>query len=156
MEPASKPRGSKIIVNFKKPRRSAAGFLKIVKAIRENVKKILKENKADGELNIALISNQKMRSLNKKYRGEKKTTDVLSFEINEGGILGDIYISLPEAKRQAKLYKVSLDDELVRLAVHGTLHVLGYTHKEMHTAYDRLSQPVEDETSSTTREVRRL
>ena len=101
------------------------------KGIRNGVSKILKENKAEGKLDITLIDDRKMRSLNKRYRGKDKTTDVLSFAINEAGVLGDIYISLPQAKRQAKLYNVSIKDELVRLAVHGTLHVLGYTHKEM-------------------------
>lgn len=131
LEPANKLRGSKITVNYKKPRRLAAGFLRIIKAMRENTAKVLKENKVDGELSIALIDDKEMKSLNNKFRGKNKTTDVLSFEINEGGILGDIYISLPQAKRQAKAYNVPLRDELVRLAVHGTLHVLGYTHKEM-------------------------
>ncbi len=104
---------------------------KTIIKIKKAVKKILKENKAEGELSIALIDDKKMRALNKKYRRKDKTTDVLSFTINEGGILGDIYISLPTAKKQAKVYNVPLKDELARLAVHGTLHALGYTHKEM-------------------------
>jgi len=52
-------------------------------AIKKSIADILKENKADGELNITLISDQKMKSLNNKYRGKNKTTDVLSFEMNE-------------------------------------------------------------------------
>jgi len=107
------------------------GAGKDASAIKKSVIDILKKQKMTGFLSIALIDDRKMKSLNKKYRGKDKTTDVLSFEINEEGILGDIYISLPQAKRQAKLYNVSIKDELVRLAVHGTLHVLGYTHKEM-------------------------
>jgi probable rRNA maturation factor len=103
----------------------------IKKAIVKNVSAALRKDKAKGSLAINLINDDQMRKLNLKYRKKDKTTDVLSFEINESGILGDIYISLPAAKKQAKIYNVTLKDELVRLAVHGTLHVLGYTHKEM-------------------------
>jgi len=106
---------------------------KIKKAIIKNVSDTLHKDKAKGSLAINLINDNQMRKLNLKYRKKDKTTDVLSFEIDEGGILGDIYISLPTAKKQAKMYNVTLKDELVRLAVHGTLHVLGYTHKEMFT-----------------------
>ena len=73
-----------------------------------------------------------LRELNKKYRNKNKTTDVLSFNLGDKkNIMGDVYISVPAAKRQAKEYNISLKEELLRLAIHGTLHVLGYTHKEM-------------------------
>lgn len=103
----------------------------IKKTIVKNVSAALRKDKAKGSLAINLINDDQMRKLNLKYRKKDKTTDVLSFNIDEGGVLGDIYISLPTAKKQAKMYNVTLKDELVRLAVHGTLHVLGYTHKEM-------------------------
>lgn len=80
---------------------------------------------------INLIDDKLMRKLNRKYRGINKTTDVLSFEIGEGGVLGEVYISHPKAKRQAKEYDCSVGEELSRLAGHGILHLLGYKHKEM-------------------------
>jgi probable rRNA maturation factor len=80
---------------------------------------------------INLIDDKLMRRLNRKYRGIDKTTDVLSFEIGEEGILGEVYISYPKAQRQAKEYNCSIGEELARLAGHGTLHLLGYKHKEM-------------------------
>ena len=78
-----------------------------------------------------------MRELNKKYRGKDKSTDVLSFSMREGETfpsnekenLGDIVISLDYARRQAKEFEVSLEDEIRRLLVHGCLHLLGYEHE---------------------------
>ncbi|HTY13046.1 MAG TPA: rRNA maturation RNase YbeY [Candidatus Omnitrophota bacterium] len=101
------------------------------RTVRRSVADTLKKDRADGTISISLVGDALMRRLNREYRKKDKTTDVLSFNIDENGILGDIYISLPVAKRQAREYSVTLKDELVRLAVHGTLHVLGYTHKEM-------------------------
>jgi probable rRNA maturation factor len=99
--------------------------------IKKTVARILKKEKIDGRINVIIGDDKLIRRLNRDYRKKDKTTDVLSFEINENGLLGEIYISLPVAKRQAKEYGVTLVDELVRLAEHGTLHILGYTHKEM-------------------------
>lgn len=66
-----------------------------------------------------------MKSLNSRYRGIKKTTDVLSFTSTEGG---DIFISLPQIKRQAKLFSVLWQEELDRILAHGLLHLFGYDH----------------------------
>ena len=82
----------------------------------------------------------RIRSLNKKYRGKNKTTDVLSFPLQEkldakalkGGILslGDIFLSLPVAKKYAARQGVGLDYEVSFLTVHGFLHLLGYDHEK--------------------------
>lgn len=78
-----------------------------------------------------------MRSLNRRYRGLDKTTDVLSFSLREGkfphiqpGILGDIVISVPVAARQAREQGHPLRREIERLLVHGLLHLLGYDHEQ--------------------------
>jgi probable rRNA maturation factor len=77
-----------------------------------------------------------MRSLNRRYRGIDRTTDVLSFSQREGqfadirsDILGDIVISVPAAVRQARELNHSLVHEIERLLVHGLLHLLGYDHE---------------------------
>ena len=58
-------------------------------------------------------------------------TDVISFSLGDGDeLLGDIYVGLPQARRQAEDFGVALDEELVRLAIHGSLHVLGYDHPD--------------------------
>ena len=109
-----------------------AGVRGTGKGIRERVFRILKKEKAEGELSITFCDDKLMKKLNKKYRNKDKTTDVLSFEFGDKErVMGDIYISVPQAVKQAKEYGVTLKEELERLAIHGTLHVLGYTHKEM-------------------------
>ena len=91
----------------------------------------MKKTIINSSIIVNLIDDKLMRRLNRKYRGIDKTTDVLSFEIGEDGILGEVYISYPKAQRQAKEYNCSLGEELVRLVGHGSLHLLGYSHKEM-------------------------
>ena len=77
-----------------------------------------------------------MRSLNRHYRGQDKTTDVLSFSLREGRfphiqpeMLGDIVISVPVAERQAREEGHALAREIDRLLVHGLVHLLGYDHE---------------------------
>jgi probable rRNA maturation factor len=75
-----------------------------------------------------------MRRLNRRATGRRGLTDVLSFSLPQpdGGLVGDVYICLEAATRWVRGDPASarLDDELTRLAVHGTLHVLGYDHPE--------------------------
>ncbi|MEX1064237.1 MAG: rRNA maturation RNase YbeY [Candidatus Paceibacterota bacterium] len=90
------------------------------------------------EVSVNLVGDSKITSLNKKYRDKNMPTDVLSFPLNDeigvksrvGDImsLGDIFISLPTAKKYAKEEGVSLDSKLKFLTVHGFLHLLGYDH----------------------------
>lgn len=104
----------------------------ISKAVEEKVKELLAKHKRNGSLGVIFCDDQMMKILNTKYRGKNTTTDVLSFEFGSSNeIMGDVYISIPTAKKQAREYNVSLKDEALRLAIHGTLHVLGYNHKEM-------------------------
>ena len=90
------------------------------------------------ELTLLLTDDDQLQVLNNDYRGINKPTDVLSFEAGEtmpgmkddDAYLGDIVISMPTAKRQAKEGGHSLKAELQLLTVHGTLHLLGYDHEE--------------------------
>jgi len=88
----------------------------------------------DGDLNVVFVNDLYIRALNKSYRDKDEPTDVLSFNYGnkqgEEGIVGEVYISVETAKRQAKEYKKSLADELVKLLVHGLLHVHGYDHEK--------------------------
>lgn len=85
---------------------------------------------------VAVMGDEGIRALNLEHRGIDAATDVLSFPAWEGedacnppdGVLGDIAISLPKALRQAQDYGHSPARELVFLAVHGTLHLLGLDH----------------------------
>jgi len=80
---------------------------------------------------MILIGDAQMRTLNRDFRRKDKTTDVLSFPLETDGntIEGEIYISCPQAKRQAPLFDNRLESEILRLTAHGLLHLAGYDHK---------------------------
>lgn len=95
----------------------------------------------NGEVSITLTNDEYMHKLNLEYRGIDRTTDVLSFALNEseepevmGGEdfneLGDIIISVERAEKQAQDYGHSVRREMAFLTVHGMLHLLGYDHME--------------------------
>jgi probable rRNA maturation factor len=87
------------------------------------------------ELSVLFVNSRRMKALNKRYRGIPKDTDVLSFPLKDEGLhhgpvmLGDIVISVPRALQQAKEFEVPFYDELLRLLVHGLLHLIGYDHE---------------------------
>jgi probable rRNA maturation factor len=81
----------------------------------------------DGELSLVLSDDEFIHQLNRDYRGKDRPTDVLSFEQDPAaGVLGDIVISVPTARRQAKVHGHSTANEIEWLFLHGTLHLLGY------------------------------
>ncbi|MBC7342291.1 MAG: rRNA maturation RNase YbeY [Clostridia bacterium] len=87
-----------------------------------------------GEAGIVLVSNESIRQLNRTYRGQDQATDVLSFSLSGTEddpypILGEVIISVERAAEQAQELGHSLERELAFLAVHGTLHLLGYDHE---------------------------
>ena len=91
--------------------------------------------KKQGVVSVHFIGDQKMQRLNSMYRGKDNTTDVLSFSMQEGekfpgeqDDLGDIFISVPQIHKQAKAYAVTYRSEIIRMMIHGTLHLLGYDH----------------------------
>ena len=84
---------------------------------------------------VILTDDTEVHYLNKTYRNIDKTTDVISFALNDNGslpgpvnVLGDIYISIPKMKEQAIEYNHSEKRELSFLTIHGFLHLLGYDH----------------------------
>ncbi len=86
-------------------------------------------------MSLHIIGDKKMTQLNFHHRGKKKTTDVLSFATHEGeGLLsddwGDVFISLPQVKKQAKEYQIPWQEEFYRMLIHGILHLFGYDHME--------------------------
>ena len=79
-----------------------------------------------------------IKELNTQYRNKKKATDVLSFSHFEGiaispwdTSIGELVISVETLCRQAKKFKVTVEEELIRLLVHGTLHLLGFDHEKV-------------------------
>jgi len=131
---------------------------KTVKKIHVSKKKIesvvfcvLDHCNLSGGVSVHFIGDKRMRTMNRLYRGKDSTTDVLSFSAQEGEAFpkvaddwGDIFISVPKILVQAREYGVSYNSEVVRMLIHGVLHLLGYDHvkkndaKEMFAIQDYL------------------
>ena len=101
------------------------------------IKRCLKHEKIDNaNFSIVFVDNEKIKYLNKEYRGIDKVTDVISFAFedneslcyNNTRFLGEIYISIPKMIEQANEYGHSEERELAFLTIHGLLHLLGYDH----------------------------
>lgn len=88
------------------------------------------EGVAAAEISVALVGDGEISLLNADYLEHEGPTDVISFALHEAGEppLGDVYVGVEQALRQAADFGATPADEVVRLAVHGTLHVLGYDH----------------------------
>jgi len=105
----------------------------ISEAVRQT---LLELNKSPGSgVTVLLMDDARIRELNSKFRGLDEATDVLSFPSGSSTpgteyYLGDIAISVPTSKRQAEVAGHSFEDELSLLAIHGTLHLLGYDHAD--------------------------
>lgn len=84
---------------------------------------------ARGEVAIALVSDARMRTLNRTYRRKDYAADVLSFPADAPPALGDLVIATGVARRQAREAGHSDQTELRVLALHGLLHLLGYDHE---------------------------
>lgn len=82
----------------------------------------------DAEVSITLTNDKEIHKLNKKYRGMDKPTNVLSFELGDDLLLGDIYISLDTVKREAAAENISIAEHTAHMVVHGMLHLQGYDH----------------------------
>jgi probable rRNA maturation factor len=90
------------------------------------------EGVRNATLSIAFVTNRTIARLNRQHLGHRGSTDVIAFgflpTIPNGPVGGDIYIAAEVARRAAREARIPLREELVRLVVHGTLHVLGYDH----------------------------
>jgi probable rRNA maturation factor len=108
--------------------------------IAEFVRRVLIALRVDDdihEVSIAIVDDDAMRNLNRQFRKKNKTTDVLTFPADDsdadpnasGRPLGDIVISIDQARRQATDQKHSLATEVRYLILHGIIHALGYDHE---------------------------
>ena len=82
----------------------------------------------NAEVSITLVDDKYIKKINKKYRGINKPTNVLSFELNDDVLLGDIFISIDTVSREAKKENISVPEHVAHMIVHGILHLLGYDH----------------------------
>lgn len=122
-------------VELTRRRRAGAGggdarrLKKVVDAV------LVAEGAGAREVSLLLTNDAEIQTLNAAWRGKDKPTDVLAFAYDEAevvsfGPLGDVIISVQRAAAQARSRRVELDAELELLAVHGTLHLLGFDHAE--------------------------
>ncbi len=108
--------------------------------------KALKVASANGAgVTIAFVSDRVMRELNRRWRGKRGTTDVLSFpagqesfEKQTGALLGDVVISMERAEKQAAEHGLRLEDEIAQLILHGLLHLCGHDHETDNGEMNRL------------------
>jgi probable rRNA maturation factor len=90
------------------------------------------ERAGDAMLSITFVGRAAMSQLNHRYLGHHGPTDVISFGLGRvgkrGAVVGDVYICVEIARENARRQGISAGEELLRLVVHGTLHVLGHDH----------------------------
>jgi probable rRNA maturation factor len=81
-------------------------------------------------ISIVFVSNLEIKRLNNEWRQKNSATDVLSFNLDDESLLGELYISPEYVRLNYKRYERKYEIELLRLIVHGTLHLLGYNHAD--------------------------
>jgi len=97
--------------------------------VKKIANKFLKHYRlANYKVSIAFVSENTIQGLNKKYRGQDKITDVLSFP-GDSKDLGEVIICYSAVKRQAKQYSDSIKDELIFILIHSLLHLIGHEDK---------------------------
>ena len=107
--------------------------------VREVVRAVCRrEHVRDALVSVTFVTNARMARLNREFLGHKGATDVITFQLHANGpgarrdaaVIGDIYIAPQVAGANARERGIGIREELARLVIHGTLHVLGYIHDE--------------------------
>jgi rRNA maturation RNase YbeY len=102
--------------------RKAVGIIKKV---------IAKEQKISGDLSFIITDDESLKKINVEFLEHDYYTDVITFNYNEGDcISGEVYISLERVAENALNYNVSLNNELMRILIHGVLHLVGYDDRD--------------------------
>lgn len=122
----------------------------IEKIVEKSIEAALKEIDFtdDYEVSVSFVGDEEIHELNRDYRGVDRTTDVLSFPMDDEftNMLGDIVININKVIEQAKEYGHSEKREISYLTVHSTLHLMGFDHeeeedkKEMRAVEDRVME----------------
>ena len=120
--------------------------LKLDPPISSHAEKIVKEtfnfkNILNYDISLVFVSDEYLSDLKKKYFEMNHYTDVIAFRLNEYGepfIEGEVYISLPRAKENAKIFDEPYSREVSRLIIHGCLHLIGLKDKT-HTEKENMT-----------------
>ena len=84
------------------------------------------ERRRRGAFSVVFQGDRATAAMNRRYLGHAGSTDVISFSLGEGtAVEGEVYVNLDRARAQARAYRVGFGEEVCRLVVHGTLHLLG-------------------------------
>ena len=98
--------------------------------VRRIVRAVLAGERREAVISVTFLGPARMTALNRDHLGHDRPTDVIAFGLAQpgGGVVGDVYVCRAVAEREARRRGIPLRQELVRLVVHGTLHVLGWDH----------------------------
>lgn len=112
-----------------------------VRIVRDAVRRVLSGERREAAVAVTFLDPRRMRQMNAEYKHHDTPTDVISFALPlpDGRLTGDVYICPWMAAREARSRGITVREELLRLVVHGTLHVLGYDHPE---GDDRVRSPM--------------
>ena len=98
-------------------------------AVKSAISSVLDGEELDYiSVSVVLVSDDEIREVNKKYLGHDYSTDVVTFPLHEDSepIEGEIYVSLQTTERNSKIYNSTHSKEIIRVVIHGMLHLAGY------------------------------
>ncbi|MDH4132147.1 MAG: rRNA maturation RNase YbeY [Gemmatimonadota bacterium] len=115
-----------------KPRLGARSPVLSPRLVQRIVRAVIAGERREAVVQVTFLGPARMRQLNLRWKGHDRPTDVLAFALPhpDRALFGDVYICGAQARRQARDLGIAEREELIRLVVHGTLHVLGRDHPE--------------------------
>ena len=98
--------------------------------LRKIVERVVRSERKKLNVAVIIVGPKRMKELNKLYRKKNSPTDVLSFRYDDSG---EVVLCLREIKKNAKRFNAQFQEELVRVLIHGVLHLFGYDHEKSET-----------------------